>query len=191
MTRRKAFKIFRILLVSLLGLVLVSAAGLYVYFFEPYLAYSEQRASSAPETIRARYMAYACGEFHPQLYELFGVGEGEVRASEAPTTLALPAGLPSPDRGGLSFAGNVFELTGYRYRRHERNRLTGASREVPSTRFDVVAWRVETPYRILSLDGQSGNHEVRDQAFEPIGHKMAHDDHAPANFEMQRYSPCQ
>lgn len=185
MIPRKAFKIFSILLVSLFGLLVTAAACLYVYFFEPYMAYIEQRASSMAETVRVRYMAYACGEFHPQLYELLSVGE-----SETPTTLALPAGLPSPDRGELAFAGNVFELTGYRYRGRRRNRLTGGSWEVPSTRFDVVAWRVETPYRILSLDGQSVDYTVRDQLSEPIGHRMTQDDHAPANFKMQKYHLC-
>lgn len=65
MTRRKIFKIFWILLVSLFGLLVTTAAGLYVYFFEPHMAYSERRASSTPETIRVEYRAYACGEFEP------------------------------------------------------------------------------------------------------------------------------
>lgn len=98
--------------------------------------------------------------------------------------------MPSPDYGELAFAGNVFALTGYRYQGFKTSRLTGDIQEVPSTRFDVLAWRVEPPYWALYRDEQTGNYSVREQLSEPTGHEMGHGDHAPANFKMQKYHTC-
>lgn len=186
----RVFRVFGWFVAAVLGLAVLGAGGLYVHLAEPHLAYSEWRASAKPEVVHVTYMGYACGEHHPQLYELLELGAGEHRPSETPTTLALPPGMPSPDGGNLAFAGNRFELLGYRYAARRRNRLTGVTEDTRSTRLDVVAWRVEAPYRVLVEADRPGEYTVREDATDPVAYRMADDDHAAEKFTLQRYRSC-
>ena len=173
----------------IVAILVIGAVALYVYVTQPYLEYREQRISSAAETIKVIYVSFACGDFYPRLSEVTGTVDGDVRNSEISTTLALPAGVPSPEDTDLGVGGNIFELTGYRYRAEETNILTRTVREAPSTRFDVVAWQVQVPYRVWVTSGTGGTPKKAER-LEPVRHAMSGTNSGPDSFVLRRYDPC-
>ncbi|NNG04995.1 MAG: hypothetical protein HKM95_12970 [Inquilinus sp.] len=185
MASGRPFKIIAIAFGTLLLLAAVAVASLYVYVAAPHLQFSEIRVSNEPREIEVIYISYACGDFFPRLYEVAADGESE--PSEQPTMLALPDGIPSPEDTELAVDGNVFRLTGYEYRGEERNVLTGSVREVPSSRFDTIAWNVSIPYEVWVSTGDSPRRQERS---DPVAFSIAEGDHNPDRFTLRRYDPC-
>ena len=165
-----------------MGLSAVGLAGLYVYVAKPYVARHEWRESAQPTTIEVMYVAMACGEHSPRLYELVAGADGAGQWSHTPTLLALPDGMASPEDTQYAVGGNVFVLTGYRYRRRDRNILTGAVKTYRAPRFDVVSWQVRAPYEIWTA---SGDRVTRHEADGVAGNEK------PATrFAMRNYHLC-
>ena len=174
---------------GLLGLAAVGAAALYVVVAKPYLSHREWRASTEPETIDVVYVLYACGDHSPRLYEVVSPEGEPVKWSDRPTILSLPEDVPSPEDTDLAVSGNVFHLTGYRYRAEERNLLTGATRTRPASRFDLVSWRAQTPYSVWGPEAADGTRQ-RVERTEPVSYGAAVDHKSADGFVTRHYVPC-
>ena len=167
---------------SALSLSALFLAGLYFHVAKPYINRHEWRASEQPTTIEVVYVNMACGEHSPRLYEAIAQNDGSQDWNRSPTLLALPKGIPSPEESEFAVGGNVFVLTGYRYRRRETNILTGATKEYIAPRFDAVAWEIRTPYNVWTA---SGKREMRHEPY-----RVAMNANGPGEFAMRAYHVC-
>ena len=174
---------------GLLGLTAFGAVVLYVLIAKPYLSHREWRASTEPETIDVVYVLYACGDHSPRLYEIVSPEGDPVRWTDRPTFLSLPDGVPSPEDTEMALSGNVFHLKGYRYHAEERNILTGATRTRPASRFDLVSWRVQTPYGVWGPEGADGVRQ-RVERTEPVSYGTTGDHKTAGGFATRHYVPC-
>ena len=174
---------------GLLGLATIGAAALYVVIAKPYLSHREWRASTEPETIDVVYVLYACGDHSPRLYQIVSPEGDPVKWTDRPTILSLPEGVPSPEDTELAVSGNVFHLTGYRYRAEERNILTGTTRTRSASRFDLVSWRAQTPYSVWGPEGAEGTRQ-RVVRTEPVSHGATGDHKSADGFVTRHYVPC-
>ncbi len=133
---RKLLKVFAYSMAFLIACFL----GLVAYFEEPWVIKTEVMATGKRETIRGLY-GLACGE---EFIEEFGAGE----TSLGRLVLVVPEGGISPETTAAAVHGNLFVLTGYRYKTRRRNLFTGKIEETRSPRFDLVAWHVVRPYQV-------------------------------------------
>lgn len=182
---------------GLAGLGWALIGGAYLYFADPFVVIEEQRKAETPEQIEVRYSARDCGDNSSAV--CIGAHFSESLWVDAtnldiePRTLAVPDGVPCPDRTELAVTGNRFLLNGYRYMASEKNVITGDSRETESVRVDVVTWEVIAPYSVVSET--AGDQTVTENLDEPVSYAMTGDDHAPENFWMpeegvERTMPC-
>lgn len=178
----KIAKILALGAITATGLSALFLAGLYVYVAKPYINRHEWRASAQPTTIEVVYVAMACGEHSPRLYEAVAQNDSSQDWSRSPTLLALPKGIPSPEDSEFAVGGNVFVLTGYRYRRKETNILTGTTQEYIAARFDAVAWEIRTPYNVWTA---SGKRETRQKPY-----RVEVSANRTTEFAMRPYQVC-
>lgn len=116
--------------------VIATLSALSIYLSRPWIIeIAELRSTGELETIHA-YWGRACGEDF---------------LSEEATLLHLdiyvPQGGMTPAESGATVPDNLFVITGYRYKRIEKNYLTGKVREYPSGRVDAIEWHVVPPYQ--------------------------------------------
>lgn len=164
------------------GLSALCLAGIFVYVAKPHIKRHEWRASARPTTIQVMYVAMACGEYSPRLYEVVAQNDNSQRWSRSPTILALPKGMPSPEDTEFAVSGNVFVLTGFRYRGKERNVLTGETKDYRAARFDVTAWEIRTPYNVWTA---SGKWDMRHRP-----HSVVATANRSTRFAMRNYQMC-
>lgn len=135
---RMIWKIVRVISCSLLVMSVFLIGGI-LYFSKPWISVSEVRATDNLETILALY-GRACEEDF--------LSEFKNDESLGRLTLVLPEGGVGPEDTEAVVPDNVFEITGYRYKKVRRNLLSGEIEEVPSRRFDVIEWRAIVSYSI-------------------------------------------
>lgn len=126
--------ILRIVTYTIAGLA-AAWIGFFVYLSKPYIIeIDEVRTTGKLETVRA-YWGRACGE------DFLSEGRPGTKL-----ILTVPEGGITPRETNAVVPGNLFIITGYRYKRVQKNLLNGEVKEIPSQRFDVVKWHVVPPY---------------------------------------------
>ena len=158
----KILKILAWSAITVTGLSALCLAGLFVYVAKPHIKRHEWPASARPTTIQVMYVAMACGEHSPRLYEVVAQNDNSQSWSRSPTILALPKGMPSPEDTEFAVGGNVFVLTGFRYRGKERNVLTGETRI--TERRALMSWlgrsARHTTYGLRRANGTCGTSPI-------------------------------
>lgn len=136
MNFKKALKIFLQIIAGIIATLAVVWLGLFVFLSKPWIVnIAENRVTGKLETIRAVW-GRDCGEDFL-----------EEERTGLKLSLAVPAGGKTPDQTNAVVPDNEFIITGYRYKLVQKNLLSGEIRQLPSARFDVVAWHVVTPYQ--------------------------------------------
>lgn len=147
--------LFRVLLVSILLVVFLFGGALFL-FLQPHIESESIRVSKHPETIRAEWVAWACGGTE----RITEIVKSKDNNYEGPLSIRVPSDVLNPELSDAAFPGNIFVLTGFRYEIKRTNVITGKVRIINSRQFDVVSWRVELPYRKVNSEGDvEGVHE--------------------------------
>ncbi len=188
--RKKSFLRFSTKLI-LSSIAIFIFSGAYIVIYKPFLNYEQIRVSSQPEKITTNYITYACGDNYPRLYEIIKkeVVEND-KTEDKPILLALPNGIPSPEDTELAVSGNVFEISGYRYKLRNENLLTGENFDLSSSRVDVVGWRVQTPYKVWSQKIGSNNEPLLETRYSPVEYKTTNTNHSTQRFRLRKYDSC-
>ena len=121
-----------------LAALFVSLAGCSPYADKEIIRHTE------PVTIVGRYMAYACGDFCPQIRPESGFHRSvDLSWLDTGLMFRVPDEFSAPDQySDLCVPHNLFELTGYFYFvQHEGTRFL-------HPRFDLIAWRPLLPYSV-------------------------------------------
>ena len=191
MKRKKYVILFRIGIASYVIICIVFLVGLvFHYLLDPRNIIHEERASSTPETVEVEYIAYACGNFYPRLWEC----RPKIPTQDDPETeeckpllLALPPDMPSPEGDTpLEVSGNRFRLRGFRYRWVDE--IGNPVRKC--TRFDVIEWEVVVPYQMWGTErDEDGLLEIVTSS-EPVSYRINGVDYSRELFTLQKYNPC-
>jgi len=101
-----------------------------------------------PVTFLCQYMAYACGDYCPQIKPTASpIDTLDCSFLETGFMFRVPEGLSAPDQiDQLCVAGNRFEVVGHFY----FVEIDGTKYLHPD--FDLIAWRPLLPYRIWRFD---------------------------------------
>ncbi len=138
-------------LIFLASAIIALALAAYVMLFQPHIRVEHLRQSEQVETLRATWVAWACGGEERITEVLDNAGN----IANSPLSIRVPKGVPHPEYSAAAHPGNVFWLTGYRYQTIQTNRITGYQVFLPSFRFDAIRWWVEAPYQSYTDDGRS------------------------------------
>lgn len=136
MNYKKILKKSLRIIAYLMAVLAIVWLGLFIYLSRPWIVnIEESRTTGKLETIRATW-GRDCGED-------FLAEEN----SGLKLTLVVPDGGKTPGQTRAAVPDNEFIITGYRYKRVQKNLLSGEVRQLPARRFDVIAWHVVTPYK--------------------------------------------
>lgn len=170
-------------------IVLVSIVGS-IYLFQPHIEFKEVRISTKPVEIEAIYVNLTGEPLCAKLYVVNHMGN-KPAASKEPLFLAMPKDIPSPNDGYLAHSENRFILKGYLYQFVKTNKLTNSLEEIPSHRFDVVSWKVISPYHKWRPETDRIG-EVRQSQItsDPVSYKLNSSDHNSDYFIKRNYVDC-
>ncbi len=171
-------------------LVLLMLVGLFVYVLEPHIDLDRERVSTKPIEIDTIYVNVTGESGCAKLYKLDTANKENPVVTKTPVFVYLPEGIPSPEDGHYAYADNKFTLNGYGYKWVKKNIITGEKVEYPAARFDVVSWRLHTPYKLwASLASSKQVPDVKTSA-NPVEYVYESSDHNPTYFIGQNSIDC-
>jgi len=106
-----------------------------MYLSEPYIEVTEVRSTSVPQTVEVTWYLNCERDYY----------DDENKNHYDPV---VPIGGVMPGVRPVMSSGTRFVLVGYPYKALRKNIFTGSVNEQRSERFDVVEWRVVTPYTL-------------------------------------------
>jgi hypothetical protein len=174
-----------------LSVILAMFVAGYVFVFQPHVTFKEVLASNQPEEIKAVYMNVTGDPLCANLYKLDHMNNDEPVAGKDPLFLAMPEGIASPEAGNLAYSDNIFIFKGYKYQYEYRNRITGGTKITPSHRFDVIAWKIVTPYKKWKdSDPEDKTMPEAVTSTEPVAYEFKSTDHSRSQFVPDNYVDC-
>lgn len=163
----------------------------YLYLFQPHITFEEVRVSNQPGNVTAVFVNVTGDPLCAKLYKLDHMDNHKPVASKDPLFIALPNLAPSPVRGNLGYADNIYSLKGYNYQYVTRNRLAGTTKTRPSHRFDVIKWEIVTPYKKWKDSGPEGKTMAKAViSSESVAYEFNSTDHSRNQFVSDNYVDC-
>ncbi len=181
----------RVKIIAIVSLVvLFMLVGLFVYLFEPYVVLDRDRVSTIPIYVDTIYVNVTGEPGCAKLYRLNNTDDQNSVITQIPVFVYLPEGLPSPEDGNYAYSNNKFTLKGYEYKWVKKNVITGKKVEYPAARFDVLSWRLHTPYKVWTSLAYSEKPPLVKISTEPVEHTYNSSDHPPTIFIGQNSIDC-
>lgn len=179
---RKSIKVFALVFT----LFFVFCVFVFVYLWAPYVAVEELRLGQTPQAMTLEYVNVT-GE--PGCTKFYRVSHDAVDDSQ-PVFPAHTADMPALDEGVYSYHGNRFLITGYPYQYVRKNWLTGVVTTRESHRFDVISWRIETPYTVWSGKDDAEGTTLSEIRTEKREYAVFQSQLAAENFHSDNYIDC-